>query len=136
VPTNRPRARGASNRRPSAPAARTQTPRPSGTRRPSGGAPAGPRGFRGRLERTSLPLITRLHRAPRWLVGALPGVLLLAGLLAPAPVGPVILGVVTLFLGWLLALSWPRLAARPRLLRTVIVLLLAAFVVARATGTL
>jgi hypothetical protein len=83
-----------------------------------------------------LPLITFLHGAPRWLVGAIPGVLLLGGLLAPAPWGPILLGLVTLFIAWLLALSWPRLETTPRLLRTGVVLLLAAAVAARAAGWL
>ena len=84
----------------------------------------------------SLPLITALHRAPRWLVGAIPAVLLLAGLLTPAPWGPVLLGIVTLFVIWLLALSWPRLEPKARLARTGIVLLLAAAVAARSAGLL
>jgi hypothetical protein len=134
VATNRPRQRRTANRRPSTPSARTRAPQPTGQRRPTSAGPAGTRGFRGGLERASLPLITRLHQAPRWLVGALPGVVLLAGLLTPIPWGPALLGFVTLFLGWLLALSWPRLEPKSRLIRTSVVVLLTAFVVARAAG--
>lgn len=133
--SNRPRSRKSASRRPAPPAARTRAPRPSETRRPAAAGPA-PRGFRGGLERASLPLITFLHAAPRWLVGAVPGVLLLAGLLAPVPWGPVLLGLVTLFILWLLALSWPRLETSSRLMRTGVVLLLAATVAARAAGWL
>lgn len=133
--SNRPRPRRSASRRPAPPAARTRAPRPSDSRRPASAGPA-PRGFRGGLERASLPLITVLHAAPRWLVGAIPGVLLLAGLLAPAPWGPILLALVTLFIAWLLALSWPRLEAKSRFLRTGVVLLLAAVVAARAAGWL
>jgi VIT1/CCC1 family predicted Fe2+/Mn2+ transporter len=136
VATNRPQQRRTASRRPSAPSARNRAPQPSGQRRPAAAGPSGSRGFRGGLERASLPLITRLHRAPRWLVGALPGVVLLAGLLAPAPWGPALLGLVTLFLGWLLALSWPRLEVRSRALRTLVVVILAAFVAAQALDLL
>lgn len=133
--SNRPRPRKSASRRPAPPAARTRAPRPNEARRPAAAGPA-PRGFRGGLERASLPLITFLHGAPRWLVGAVPGVLLLAGLLVPVPWGPVLLGIVTLFILWLLALSWPRLETSARLMRTGVVLLLAAAVVARAAGWL
>lgn len=131
--SNRPRPRKSASRRPAPPAARTRAPRPSDTRRPAAAGPA-TRGFRGGLERASLPLITFLHKAPRWLVSAVPAVLLLAGLLAPAPWGPALLGLVTLFLVWLLALSWPRLENSARLGRTIVVLVLAAVVAARAAG--
>lgn len=133
--SNRPRPRPSASRRPTPPAARTRAPRPSDTRRPAAAGPA-PRGFRGKIERASLPLITFLHGAPRWIVGAIPGVLLLGGLLAPVPWGPVLLGLVTLFIVWLLALSWPRLEQKARIVRTIVVLLLAGAVAARAAGWL
>lgn len=81
-------------------------------------------------------MITFLHTAPRWLVGAVPGVLLLAGLLAPAPWGAILLGLVTLFIVWLLALSWPRLETSARLVRTIVALILAGAVAASALGWL
>lgn len=83
-----------------------------------------------------MPLLSALTRLPRWIAGLLPGVLLLGGLLAPAPWGPLLLTVVTLFLGWLLALSWPRLDGRSRTLRTVIVLLVAFLAIARFVGVI
>lgn len=79
-----------------------------------------------------MPVLTVLTKAPRWLVGALPGVLLLGGLLAPTPWGPLLLGLVTLFLGWLLALSWPRLGGKSKALRTFVVLLLVVATVGQA----
>lgn len=83
-----------------------------------------------------MPVLSVLTRLPRWIAGLLPGVLLLGGLLAPVPWGPLLLTVVTLFLGWLLALSWPRLDGRSRTLRIVIVLLAAFLAIARFLGVI
>lgn len=83
-----------------------------------------------------MPLLTALTRLPRWLIGVIPGLLLLGGLLAPPPWGLVLLGIVTLFLGWLLALSWPRLEGRSRLLRSGVVVLVAALTVAHGVGVI
>lgn len=79
-------------------------------------------------------MLARLTRLPRWLVGLIPGALLLGGLLAPVPWGSIVLGIVTLFLAWLLALSWPRLESRSKALRTGVVLLLCALTAAHAAG--
>jgi hypothetical protein len=46
------------------------------------------------------------------------------------------LGLVTLFLFWLLVLSWPRIDGRSRAIRTVVVLLLAAATAARSAGVI
>jgi hypothetical protein len=46
------------------------------------------------------------------------------------------LGLVTLFLFWLLVLSWPRLDGGSRALRTIVVLLLAAATAARGAGVI
>lgn len=83
-----------------------------------------------------MPLLRALTRLPRWVAGLIPGVLLLGGLLAPTPWGPALLTLVTIFLGWLLVLSWPRLEGRSRTLRTVIVLLVAFLALARFLGVL
>ena len=135
MPSNRPQARRSANRRPAPPAARTRSPRPTGQRRPAA-QPTSPTGVRGGLERVSLPVLARLTSMPRWLVGVLPAVLLLSGLLAPPPWGTITLGSVTLFLAWLLVLSWPRLAGRSRTIRTFVVLLLAAATGAHGVGIL
>ena len=133
--SNRPRPRRSANRRPAPPAARTRSPRPTGQRRPAA-QPTAPTGFRGALERASLPVLTRLTSLPRWLVGLVPGAVLLGGLLVPPPWGPLMLGFVTLFLFWLLVLSWPRLDGRSRAIRTIVVLLLLAATVARGGGVI
>ena len=134
VPSNRPRPRGRANRRPAAPPAGSRAPRPGGSRRPAVPPPRAPQGFRGALERASEPILTRLTRAPKWLVGSVPAAVLLGGLLAPEPWGSLLLGLVLLFLGWLLTLAWPRLEPRARVIRAGVVVLLAALVVGRSAG--
>jgi hypothetical protein len=84
----------------------------------------------------SYPLLVRLSSAPAWLVGIGTGGVLLGGLLAPLPWGPALLGLVALFLAWLLALAWPRLQPGPRFTRCVVVNALTALVIARAKGWL
>jgi hypothetical protein len=133
LPTSRSRPRRTANRRPAAPTARTTAPRPAARRpAPAPTAPAG--GIRGSLERASSPLLTRLTRAPRWLVGVVSAAVLLGGLLAPLPWGPMLLGMVALFLGWLLLLAWPALDAGGRAIRAAVVVLALAATIGRAVG--
>lgn len=79
-------------------------------------------------------MLTRLTRAPRWLVGVASAAVLLGGLIAPVPWGPLLLGLVTLFLGWLLFLAWPVLDAGGRVIRTAVVVLAFAATIGRAVG--
>ena len=79
-----------------------------------------------------MPVLTRLSRAPRWLVGLAPAAVLLGGLLAPVPWGPALLVLVVLFLAWLLTLAWPKLEPRAKAVRVGVTVLLLAVVVARA----
>jgi hypothetical protein len=78
----------------------------------------------------------RLSQAPKWLVGGLIAAILLTGLLAPSPWGPIAMSLVTLFLVWLLLLAWPVLDTQRRAVRTVVALGAAAMVFFRATGRL
>jgi len=78
---------------------------------------------RDRLERSSIPLLLAFRRVPRWAIflvvlGCVVGGLLLAGPLAAA-----LLGVVSLFLAWLLLLAWPRLTEAERSLRGLTIVL-------------
>ncbi|MDQ3086204.1 MAG: hypothetical protein M3Q67_05310, partial [Actinomycetota bacterium] len=80
---------------------------------------------RDRLERRSLPVLLLLRRMPHWVLflvvlGAVVGGLFLTGPLATA-----LLGVVALFLGWLLLVAWPRLTEAQRLVRGLTVVVLA-----------
>lgn len=133
--SQRPQPRRNGNRRPGSPGSGSRAPRAAANRRP---APAGPPSSSARagLERVSYPILVRLTGLPKWLLAVLTAGFLLGGLLAPPPWGPIMLGVVTVFLLWLLLLAWPRLTPSARLTRAVVVALLAGAVAARATGVL
>jgi uncharacterized protein DUF6703 len=73
------------------------------------------------LERSSARALLYLHQLPRWLPPVVLAALLLAGLTVPGPAGAVALVLVAAFLGWLAALSWPRLSPSGRLLRVLAV---------------
>lgn len=83
-----------------------------------------------------MPLLLRIHRMPRWLLAAVLAVLLLLGLLLPTSWAGLFLLLVAAFLGWLLALSWPLLDGRGRLIRAAAVLVVLAGGVARLAGLL
>jgi hypothetical protein len=106
--------------RPNPPAPRQRGPRPGPTRP----VPVSPTpGARAALERISYPLLARIAAAPKVLVGLVAGAVLLGGLLAPPPWGPLLLIVVAAFLAWLVLLSWPALDPRGRLIRLVTLVL-------------
>lgn len=118
---------------------------PKGVRGPSGPHAGGGRprpvpaqGDRRRtLEQTSLPLLTRLHRMPRWIIVVAPAALLLGGLLLRdswAWLGGILLTVVWVFLAWLTALSWPALSPGSRMVRGLIVVAFGAIVVLKFLG--
>ncbi|MET9023195.1 DUF6703 family protein [Actinopolymorpha sp. NPDC004070] len=84
----------------------------------SSGSP-GSTGFRRTAERLSYPVILRLHRMPRWVVTIGLAALLVAGLLTPAPYGPVCLGVVVALMAWLTYLAWHEGDRSRRVIRLV-----------------
>lgn len=88
--------------------------------------------LRERLETASLPFLTRISALPRWAPFLVVLGLLVAGMFIPGW-GWVFTVVVALFLGWLLALSWPRLTAVERLMRSAVVLLAVVVAVVQAT---
>ena len=69
------------------------------------------------LERSSARPLVVLHQLPVWVVPLLLTALLIAGLSVPGWIGAVALVLVAAFLGWLAAVSWPRLTPSGRLLR-------------------
>jgi len=84
-----------------------------------------------------MPLLTRLHRMPRWLIVIMPAALLLGGLLLRdqwAWLGGLMLLGVWAFLTWLTALSWPVLTPGSRFFRGLVVLAFGAIVVMKFTG--
>ena len=102
------------------------------------GAPSpSPSSGRRSLEQWSYPLLTRLHRMPRWLIVILPAVLLFLGLILTGPLawlGGILLFVVWLFVAWLTALSWPALTPGSRVFRALVVLALLGVVVMKFMG--
>ena len=69
------------------------------------------------LERSSARSLVVLHQLPVWVVPLVLAALFIAGLTAPGWIGAVALVLVAAFLGWLAAVSWPRLTPSGRLLR-------------------
>lgn len=116
---------------------------PKGVRGPSGPRANGPSRptptptNRSSFEQASLPLLTRLHRMPRWIIVVLPALLLLGGLVLRdswAWLGGILLLIVWVFLAWLTALSWPALSAGSRLVRGLIVIAFGGIVVMKFLG--
>ncbi|MEK9664552.1 MAG: DUF6703 family protein [Candidatus Nanopelagicales bacterium] len=109
---------------------------------PSGGTPNPPPRTSGEpnaLQRVSLPLVTRLSRTPRWLIVIVLAVLLVLGMVQTgslAWLGALILGFLTLFFAWLLALSWPAVPTSGRLLRLLVVVALGGLTVLKAMGSI
>lgn len=124
-----------SQRRPTTPGSAQRAPRAGGSRRPAP-APVTRPGWRGNVERVSYPILLRLTRAPKWLLGAVTGAVLLGGLLAPSPWSPLLLSLVILFLTWLLVLAWPKLQPPAKILRGAVIGALAALVIARLFGAM
>ncbi|SDT03531.1 hypothetical protein SAMN04488543_2894 [Friedmanniella luteola] len=83
--------------------------------------PAGPTTptLRTSVERTTRPLLLRLHALPRAVVPLATIALIAVGVLAPPAVGLVALAVVGIFVAWIAYLSWPVVPASGRVLRVV-----------------
>ena len=69
------------------------------------------------LERSSARPLVLLHQLPVWVVPVVLTALLVTGLAVPGWIGAAALVLVAAFLGWLAAVSWPRLPPAGRLLR-------------------
>ncbi|MDN5765624.1 MAG: hypothetical protein L0H96_23075 [Humibacillus sp.] len=93
-------------------------------------------GFRSRVEHASYPLMERLNSLPRAVSLVALLAVLAVGLIAPRPFGGLAFLLVTIFVGWLLFLTWPRLSMPERMMRiAVLVLTLAVAVVRMVPGT-
>ena len=87
--------------------------------------------FRSRVEHVSYPWVERLRSVPRPVaVGAFIA-LLAVGILAPRPWAGIAFLLVSLFVGWLLYLTWERLTLPERLMRTAVLVLALAVAVVR-----
>jgi hypothetical protein len=85
------------------------------------------------IERRSAGPLLYLHQLPRWLPPAVMVILLVVGLAVKGPVGAVALVAVAAVLGWLAAVSWPRLAASGRAGRVLAVAVVLAVACYQAT---
>jgi hypothetical protein len=87
--------------------------------------------LRQQVERTSKPLLLRLHQLPRAVVPLATVALVLVGVLAPPAVGLVALAVVALFVSWIAYLSWPVVTGGGRLVRVTMVALVVVLAASR-----
>jgi hypothetical protein len=78
------------------------------------------------VERRSARSLLYLHQLPRWVPPVVLVVLLVVGLAVKGPAGAGALCALAAVLGWLAALSWPRLTAAGRAGRLVTILVLIA----------
>ncbi|HYO17136.1 MAG TPA: DUF6703 family protein [Dermatophilaceae bacterium] len=88
-----------------------------------------PNTLRQRIDQASLPLMTKLSQLPRLVPFVLLLTLLIAGVLISGPVGFVLMGAASAFVGWVLYLSWPRLTGSERIMRLAVLLLAVAMAV-------
>jgi hypothetical protein len=94
---------------------------------------------RAEFERRSFPYMARLTAMPRWLLIIAIGSSLLLGLVLSgsfAWLGAIFLLFLAIFLGWLLALSWPLLSGGRRFIRLLVVLALIGLAFYKVTGQL
>jgi hypothetical protein len=77
-------------------------------------------------ERRSARPLLYLHQLPRWVPPVVLAVLLVVGLAVKGPGGAIALCAVAVVLGWLAALSWPRLAASGQASRVLVIVALLA----------
>jgi hypothetical protein len=77
-------------------------------------------------ERRSARPLLYLYQLPRWVPPVVLAVLLVVGLAVKGPVGAVALVAVAVVLGWLAAVSWPRLAASGQAGRVLVIAVLLA----------
>jgi hypothetical protein len=75
------------------------------------------------MERRSAAPLLFLRQLPAWLIPVLFAVLVFGGLTVRGPAGGVLLLLAAVFLGWLAAVSWPRLTPGGRAGRSAIVAL-------------
>ncbi|NUR15267.1 MAG: hypothetical protein HOQ13_03030 [Dermatophilaceae bacterium] len=87
--------------------------------------------FRSRVEHASAPWVERMNAVPRPVAIGVLVALLAGGVLAPRPWAGIAFLVVAAFVGWLLFLTWQRLALPERLMRSAVLVLALAVGVVR-----
>lgn len=118
--------------------------RTSTGRKPNTTRPLGPRAqripsqakspARLKLERYSIRPLHFFRRLPKLVLPIVMGLFLFLGLFLPTPLAGAFLLVLGVFLGWLLALSWPALNVGSRWLRVVVVIAIIAAAFWRFAG--
>ncbi len=98
---------------------------------PSASLTAVPSPLRESIERATLPVVVALNRLPRLVPFLVVLVVMVAGLLVPGW-GWVLLVLLTVFLCWMLFISWPRLLGPERLMRLAVVAMAVALTIMRA----
>jgi len=88
-----------------------------------------PNTLRSRIDRASLPLITKLSQMPRLVPFLLLLTLLIGGFLISGTLGFILMALAAAFVGWVLYLSWPRLSGSERIMRLSVLLLAVAMAV-------
>lgn len=131
------RSQAAANARARARKPSTNRPQPA-VGRPTREAPVTPAtGARRTLEVKTGPLLVMIHSMPRWVLPVTLAAALFFGLLLDgswAWLGAILLGIIAVFLAWLLALSWPLLSASSRVIRVVVVFAVAGLAILKALG--
>jgi hypothetical protein len=90
-----------------------------------------PSPLRESVERATLPVVVVLNRLPRLVPFVLVLVVMVAGIFIPGW-GWVLLALLTVFLCWMLFISWPRLLGPERLMRVAVVAMAVAMTVTKA----
>ena len=121
-------------RRPQQRNARRPHPQPAAAGRPAAQRPAAASSRRRGFEVRSAPLLATIHRLPRWIMPLALAAVLVLGLILPSPLAGLLLLLVAAFLGWLLALSWPLVDGRGRVVRLAVVAGLVVVAVLRLAG--
>lgn len=91
-------------------------------------------GFRGKVERSSAPLLLWLSARPRFVIPVLSAVLLIGGLASPPAIGVPLLALLVLLVGWLSYLSWPVVEGFQRVVRLGTIGLVLAAIVGKLTA--
>lgn len=87
------------------------------------------------LENRSATYLLWLHQLPRWLLPVLAAGLLVTGFAVGGVGGALALAGLAVALGWLAAVSWPRLSAQGRMLRVLVIGAVVAIALVRALHT-
>ena len=85
--------------------------------------------FRSRIEHASAPLVERMNAVPRGVGVAVLVAVLAVGILGPSPWSGIAFLLVSVFVGWLLFLTWERLTQPERLMRIAVLALAVAVTV-------